>query len=222
MQAVVLCGGKATRLGELGRDQPKSLLEVAGRPFIDWQLERLAACGFTEAVLCIGHLGQQIREHVGDHRHLAIRYSDEGEDQLGTAGALELALPLLAGSFLVTYGDSFLSFDYARPMRLLEVDLRCDAVMSVWPETPGNVVVDGAFVEDVCDGQSDIANATDYGAIAMRRKFLERRPPYAMGLNRRLAHSAHARLLRAYLAPERYHEIGSPEGLAETERYLAP
>src|SRR6185437_9158112 len=66
MQAVVLAGGLATRMRPRTLTVPKSMLEVAGRPFVDWQLERLAACGFREIVMCIAHLGDQIRAHVGD------------------------------------------------------------------------------------------------------------------------------------------------------------
>src|ERR1017187_7265200 len=94
---------------------PKSMIEVAGRPFVDWQLERLAASGFEEVVMCIAHLGEQIRAHVGDGSGfgLKVAWAEEGPTLLGTAGALRAALPLLAGEFLVTYGDSYLPFDYA-------------------------------------------------------------------------------------------------------------
>ena len=64
-QAVVLAGGLGTRMRPHSERVPKSLIEVAGRPFIDWQLELLAGSGIREVVLCIAHLGQEIgRAHV--------------------------------------------------------------------------------------------------------------------------------------------------------------
>ncbi|HOU92911.1 MAG TPA: NTP transferase domain-containing protein, partial [Polyangiaceae bacterium] len=51
MQAVILAGGLGTRLGARTASLPKSLIPVGGRPFVDWQLARLAACGFTEVLL---------------------------------------------------------------------------------------------------------------------------------------------------------------------------
>jgi NDP-sugar pyrophosphorylase family protein len=123
MQAVVLAGGLATRMLPQTERVPKSLLQVAGRPFVDWQLELLARSGIRDVVLCIAHLGELIRAHVGDGaRHgLSVRYAEEEPGRLlGTAGALRAAVPLLAPRFLVTYGDSYLRFDYAEPLRVLE------------------------------------------------------------------------------------------------------
>src|SRR6516225_3767283 len=113
MQAVVLAGGLATRMRPRTLTVPKSMLEVAGRPFVDWQLERLAACGVRDVVMCIAHLGGQIRDHVGDGRAFGLRveWADEGPTLLGTAGAVRAALELLQPTFLVTYGDSYLPFD---------------------------------------------------------------------------------------------------------------
>jgi NDP-sugar pyrophosphorylase family protein len=113
---------------------PKALLDVAGRPFVDWQLERLAACGVHDVVLCVAHLGEAIRDHVGDGSRFGVRvaWSHEGPRLLGTAGALRAALPLLEPTFLVTYGDSYLPFDYADPLRMLAAHEDCDGVMAIY------------------------------------------------------------------------------------------
>ena len=66
MQAVILAGGLATRLGALAKTTPKSLVSVAGRPFLEHQLTLLRARGFSEVLLCIGHLGEKIRDFAGD------------------------------------------------------------------------------------------------------------------------------------------------------------
>jgi N-acetyl-alpha-D-muramate 1-phosphate uridylyltransferase len=229
MQAVIVCGGKGTRLGELTKDTPKSLIEVAGRPFIDWQLERLRKCGFqdSEAVVCVGHLSGQITEHL---QHTDILVVDEGDRCLGTGGALRLALPHLQEKFLVTYGDSYLTADLAEPMRVLVSNQDCDAVMSVWNEEPGNVVAttvdSGDWVVDIGDGFRQPLpyfswRYTDYGATAMTRKIVEGIPSgLSISLNSVLGGYARAGSVRAWMAPERYHEIGSPEGLAECDAFL--
>src|SRR6188768_681550 len=121
MQAVVLAGGLGTRLGEMTRDRPKALLSIAGRPFLAWLVEALARSGYRKLVLCIGHYGQKIVEFLGDGGSfgLDVSYSEDGQPLLGTGGAIRRALErqLLAESFLVTYGDSYLPFDYAAPLR---------------------------------------------------------------------------------------------------------
>ena len=134
MQAVVLAGGLATRMRPRTLTVPKAMLEVAGRPFVDWQLEKLRDCGFDDVVLCVAFLAEQIRDHVGDGGRygVKVRYSDEGATLLGTAGAIRKGLDLLAPTFLVTYGDSYLPFDYASPLRVLDAHADCAGVMSIF------------------------------------------------------------------------------------------
>ena len=69
---------------------PRHCCPVAGRPFADWQLGWLADAGVDSVVYCIGHLGDQVREHVGDGARwgLDVAYVDEGAELRGTAGAL--------------------------------------------------------------------------------------------------------------------------------------
>ena len=180
MQAVVLAGGLATRMRPRTLTLPKSMLEVAGRPFVDWQIERLVACGIRDVVMCVAHLGEAIRAHVGDGSRLGARvaWSEEGPELLGTGGALRVAMPLLAESFLVTYGDSYLPFDYAEPLRTLEAHSDCDGVMAVFRNDnrwdPSNVVTDGTWVLRYEKGVKDPAFVyIDYGATAVRREALK-------------------------------------------------
>jgi N-acetyl-alpha-D-muramate 1-phosphate uridylyltransferase len=228
MQAVVLAGGLATRMRPYTLTVPKAMLPVAGRPFVDWQLERLAAAGLTDVVMCIAHLGDQIRAHVGDGSTLGARvaWSEEGPKLLGTAGALRAALPLLDDSFLVTYGDSFLPFDYAEPLRVLRAHPDCDGVMAVFKNEgrwdTSNVVTDGEWVLRYEKNTRDPAfDHIDYGATALRREVVARLPPgEPAGLDAQQRDLAARKRLRASLAHERFFEIGSPEGLAELDRHL--
>jgi NDP-sugar pyrophosphorylase family protein len=236
MQAVVLAGGLATRMRPATLTLPKAMLEVAGRPFIDWQLEKLASCGFTDVVLCVAYLAEQIEAHVGDGAHLGsmggrrirVRYSHEGEKLLGTAGALRSALPMLAPTFLVTYGDSYLPFDYAEPMRVLEAHADCQGVMSIyenagkWDES--NVFPDatGAWVARYEKRRPDLHfTHIDYGAVAWRREVIAAVPfgePHDMAVIQ--GEMASRGLLRAVVARDRFFEIGSPEGLSTLDRWL--
>jgi MurNAc alpha-1-phosphate uridylyltransferase len=224
---VILAGGLATRMQPRTLTIPKFLLEVAGRPFADWQLELLARCGFDRAVLCVAHLGEQVRAHVGDGaRHgLRVEYSEEGPTLLGTGGALRTAAPLLEDTFLVTYGDSYLPFDYAAPLDELRRHDDCDGVMSVFHNKnqwdPSNVkITSDGWILDYVKGTKDPAyEYIDYGAIALhKRVVLEVPERQRSGLDELQTRLATARRLRAYEARERFWEIGSPEGHAELER----
>ncbi|HLK36039.1 MAG TPA: NTP transferase domain-containing protein [Polyangiaceae bacterium] len=228
MQAVVLAGGLATRMRPQTLTLPKSMLQVAGRPFVDWQLERLAQSGMTDVVMCIGHLGEQVRDHVGSGERLGVRvrWSEEGQTLLGTAGALRAALPHLEPAFLVTYGDSFLPFDYADPLRILLAHDDCDGVMAVYKNDgkweASNVATDGVWVIRYEKGRTDAGfDHIDYGATALRRTVVAAvLPGVPSGLDGVQASLAERKRLRAVVARERFFEIGSPEGLAELDRHL--
>ena len=228
MQAVVLAGGLATRMRPHTLTVPKSLLEVAGRPFVDWQLERLAASGLRDVVMCVAHLGEQIRAHVGDGGRFGVRvaWSEDGGKLLGTAGALRGALHLLAERFVVTYGDSYLPFDYAEPLRTLAAHDDCDGVMSVFKNDgkwdASNVVTDGIWVMRYEKGCRETAfDHIDYGATALRRELIAALPSgEPRGLDALQEELARRKRLRACVARARFFEIGSPEGLAELDRHL--
>lgn len=229
MQAVILAGGLATRLGERTRSLPKALLPIAGRPFLAWQLEALTASGFSEVVLCISHLGHQIREFLGDGSAfgVTVAYSEDGPQLLGTGGALRRALAYLAPRFLVTYGDSYLPFDYSAPMRDLEAHPDALGTMSVFENLGGwdqsNTQVQGELVARYEKGNPDPAlNYIDYGAIALCRQVIAERPVEArFGLDQVQTELVRAGKLRAYVATERYYEVGSERGIADLEEKLS-
>jgi MurNAc alpha-1-phosphate uridylyltransferase len=225
MQAVILAGGLASRLGVLAHDRPKSLVPVAGRPFLAWQLERLHASGFRDVLLLIGHLGAQIREFAGTGGafDLALRYCDDGAAPLGTAGALRAALAELESEFLVTYGDSYLPFDYSTPLADLVAHPEADGTLAVFKNDGrwdlSNTAVQGDWVARYEKGTSDPAfDFIDYGATALRRKVVEALPAgMPVGLDRVQAELARRGRLRALRAPERFYEVGSPAGLSELD-----
>lgn len=110
MQAIILCGGLATRLGEAAKTVPKVLLEIAGKTVLAWQLQLLTEAGVTEVVLASGHLHDVLYEQVGDnYAGVRIRYAKE-EKRLGTGGAIRNAMQQVRTSpFFVLNGDILLA-----------------------------------------------------------------------------------------------------------------
>jgi len=114
--AMILAAGRGERMRPLTDTTPKPLLEVRGKPLMQWPMEALAAGGFTELVVNTAWLGEQIagrfgsKPLLGEHGALSISYSDEGRDfggALETAGGIVRALPRLGGVFWVAAGDVF-------------------------------------------------------------------------------------------------------------------
>lgn len=104
----ILAGGLGTRLQSVIKDQPKVLAEVNGHPFLEYLLNQIDSAGFKEVVICVGYLGDQIKNRFGEkYKNLNLSYSYE-QSLLGTAGGLRLALPFLKSeTILVLNGDSF-------------------------------------------------------------------------------------------------------------------
>ncbi len=117
MRALILAAGRGERMRPLTLTTPKPLLEVAGKPLIDWHLEKLAAMGVRDVVVNTSWLAVRIHEHVGDgSRHgVRIRFSHEGDEPLETGGALLHARLMLGEDpFLLVNGDVWTDFDFAR------------------------------------------------------------------------------------------------------------
>src|SRR3990167_1279360 len=110
----ILAGGLATRLRPITEKIPKALLEVAGEPFIAHQLRLLQKSKIEQVVLCVGFLGEQIKDFVreGHQFGLQVSYVFDGPQLLGTGGAIKQALPALGEAFFILYGDSYLPCDY--------------------------------------------------------------------------------------------------------------
>ena len=114
MQAVILCGGKGTRLRPLTYKIPKPMAPVKDKPFLLYQVEFLKKQGIKNFVFCTGYKWRHIFDYFGDGSKFGINISYSNEKkQLGTGGALRLALPLLEEDFLAVYGDSFIDIDYS-------------------------------------------------------------------------------------------------------------
>jgi MurNAc alpha-1-phosphate uridylyltransferase len=229
MQCVILAGGLGTRLWPETKTTPKTLLPMAGTPFATWQLSWLAQSGIDSVVYCLGHLGQLIRDHVGDGASwgLSVRYVDEGEHLRGTAGALRLACDesALEEDFLVLYGDSWLQVDPAEVLRTAR-ERREPALMTVFRNDGrwdgSNVVLDGTRIARYAKGLTvppPEMRWIDYGLLTFRRSVIsERVPPDGpQDLAALCAGLAEEGLLAGFEVHRRFYEIGSVAGRDELE-----
>ncbi len=126
MKAFILAAGKGERLRPLTLRTPKPLVEVQGKPLLQWHLEALRRAGFTDIVINVSWLRNQIIDFVAQDQFsdLNIQISDEGDTPLETGGGMLKALPLLGEEpFLVVNADVFTDMDYAQVKGLQEEDL---------------------------------------------------------------------------------------------------
>jgi NDP-sugar pyrophosphorylase family protein len=211
---------------------PKALLPVAGRPFAERQVELLAAHGVDDIVFAIGHLGDKIRNTVGDGRRwgVRIRYSDEGADRRGTGGAVRLfaASGLADGAFAVLYGDSYLPTDYSAVWEAY-ASSGLPALMTVvenndrWDTSNATFGPGGRVRYRKGAGARAGMTYIDYGlSVVSRGVVLERVPPDgASDLADFFAELGERGELGGYEVRDRFYEIGSDNGLDDLEALLA-
>jgi len=223
----ILAGGLATRLRPITETISKSLVEVAGRPFITWQLDYLRGQGIRCVVLCIGHLGEQIEAVVGNGNAygLEIVYSADGARLLGTGGALKKALPLLGSRFFVLYGDVYLPVSYA-PIQRRFIECGKSALMAVFQnrdawDKSNAALRDGLVEYDKKAPRSGMAYI-DYGLGVLSATAFDRySSTEAFDLADLYRALSSENQLAGYEVAERFYEIGSPQGLRDTIEYFA-
>lgn len=223
----ILAGGLATRLRPITEKIPKSLIPVAGKPFLAHQLELLKSRGIQRAVLCVGYLGEMIRRDFGNGEKYGVKldYSLDGDKLLGTGGAIKRALPLLGEEFFVLYGDSYLPVDYAP---IAEFFLRSGKLgcMTVYRNEgkydTSNVVFAGGEIK-VYDKKAKLPEMRhiDYGLSLFKRSVFDAFPAsQPFDLAEVMGKLVREKQLAGYEVRERFYEIGSPTGLAELEMLL--
>jgi len=228
LPVALLAGGLATRLKPITETIPKALVEVAGKPFVVHQLALLRRHGIRRVVLCVAHLAEQIEAVLGDGRAFGIEvvYSHDGGKLLGTGGALRQALPLLGDEFLVLYGDSYLTCDYADVIRVYQRSGKL-GLMTVFRNDgqydASNVVYgDGRIVRYDKTDKSTPMSHIDYGLGALRAEALAGYPAVERLDLATVYQDLLARdQLAGYEVAERFYEIGSPAGLEETRVLLS-
>ena len=120
-QAVILCGGLGTRLGKLTAFEPKPLLSIANRPFLDHLIQEVARYGVTKITLIAGHLGNLIADTYAGRNIWGANIEVLVEaEPMGTAGALRFALDHLNSSFFLMNGDSWIDVDLVTVARAWE------------------------------------------------------------------------------------------------------
>jgi len=226
MQVAILAGGFATRLGNLTEDRPKSMVEIQGKPFLEYQLDILKKGGINNIVLCLGYKGEQIERYFVNGRKYGINIQYSFEDRLlGTAGALKKAEVLLDDIFFTMYGDSYLFLNFSQVKSYFEYRNKL-ALMTVYKNynqyDKSNTVVEGNLVKKFSKKEKakDMVYI-DYGANIFRKEVLEIIPENQVhSLDDLFCLLIKMRELLAFEVKDRFYEIGSLQGLKDFEQYI--
>ena len=224
-QIVVIAGGLATRLYPITHSIPKSMVPILGKPFIDYQLELFKQNGIEDVVMCVGHLHEQIKNHIGDGSKygLKIHYSVETE-KLDTGGSIRQALHLLQENFFTIYGDSFLLENY-QEFADEWIQSGLGGAMAVWRNEnqiePSRIRVSNNLVDQYRkDPPPENAQHGEFGINLFKKEVLNQHAPGCFPISNFFDQLTAQNQLFAWETKQRFFEIGCPEGIADTERVV--
>jgi D-glycero-alpha-D-manno-heptose 1-phosphate guanylyltransferase len=228
-EAVILCGVLGTRIRSVAADRPKALIEICGKPFLEWLIRGLARDRVRRVVLAVGYMGENIRSVIGIERcGIEIAYSAE-QEPLGTGGALRLALDKTSSAtLLVMNGDSMCSYDAGR---LVDAHVKNRAKATLWlapasdEERFGKVAIDAdgkvmAFSEKDTRHNGGWINAGVY--VIDRDAIASIQPHEVVSLEREVFPGLVGRGLYGVAGDGMFFDIGTPEALDEAQVRLAP
>jgi NDP-sugar pyrophosphorylase family protein len=223
MQTVILCGGLATRLGDIAKDIPKSMIDINGKPFLEYQIENLKKSSIKDIVLCVGHLSEKIEDYFldGSRFGVDINYSHDGDNFLGPMGAVKKAEYLLEDIFFIMYGDSYLTLNYQKVYSYFTQNDK-QGLMVVYKNNnkfdKSNISIDNNMVTGY--GEND-AIYIDYGTSILRKESLDILPINQMcSTGEFFSKLIKKNELLAFETKERFYHIGNPEALEEFRNFI--
>lgn len=228
MQCVILAGGLGTRMYPVTKTIPKSMIEVNGQPFIHYQLKLLSSQNIKKVLLCIGYLGEEIKDFVknGSQYNIEVDYLDEGSNLLGTGGALRLASTKnkLEESFFVTYGDSYLPNNWNDIKRAYENNIF--PIMTTFKNynkfDKSNVTyLNNKFIKYNKFNTDSSFKYIDYGLLVLGKKYIDILPQNKKcDLSLLLHNLSNNKSLRGFNVNNRFYEVGSLIGLNDFKDWL--
>ena len=219
MRAMILAAGRGERLRPLTDTIPKPLVDAGGRTLIDYHLENLSRAGFRQIVINISHLGEQLREAVGDGGRwgTSVHYSEEPAGALDTGGGIRQALPRLGVSpFLVINGDIWTDYPLIR-LRAVKCD-QAHLVMVSNPEhnPGGDFCLQGARL-----GTAGTPSYTFSGIAVYHPRFFSGCSPGRFSVVPMLRQTMEEKLVTGERHQGAWFDPGTPARLAALRTWLA-
>ena len=226
LPVAILAGGLGTRLGKKALNKAKVLIDVAGKPFISRQLNYLSDQGIKDIVICVGHLGNQIKNYIGNGSkyNLNVSYSDDSDRLLGTGGSIKKACQILGEHFFILYGDSFLPVNFSLIEKAYFQEKK-PALMTVL-KNKGRWDKSNAYFKNKCvkynkkKPQKNM-DYIDYGLNIVKNSIFSDFPSNEVfDLADVFENLSNKSLLAGFEIYDRFYEIGSINGLNDTLEFF--
>lgn len=232
-QAVILAGGRGLRLRPLTDDRPKPMVEVNGRPFLEYLIDLLKENNIMDIVLLLGYMPEKIIRHFGDGSRygVTIRYS-VGDEEWETGKRLRQAADLLGGTFLLMYADNFWPMDI-NLMQDFYVRNKARYMVTVYNNRDGfaeynrenNMLVagDNSVLKYDRSRKDPQLNAVDIGFFVLQKSIIATMPERNFSFEiDTLPKVIAAGELVAFRTDHGYYSLTNPASLPKLERFFAP
>lgn len=235
MQAMIMAGGKGTRLASITKNVPKPMVPINGKPLLEWQIENLKESGIDNVILVVGYLGNVIRDHFGNGEKFGVKISYYNEEiPLGTAGALAELRDRMEENFILLFGDLYVNVDFSK---FMQFHTEKDALVTLFAH-PNSHPYDSDIVVADKDGRvidwsykntersHDYPNLTNAGLYVMNRRIADVvRATQEKNNNKKvdlekdvITKQIDAEKIFAYHSTEYVKDIGTPERLQKAEQ----
>jgi N-acetyl-alpha-D-muramate 1-phosphate uridylyltransferase len=224
---IILAGGLATRMRPVTEKIPKAMINVNGKPFIHHQITLLKKKGIINIIICVGYLGEQIEEYIGDGSKFGINvdYSYDGDVLLGTGGAIAKIKDRLPDTFFVLYGDSYLDINYQKVESAYQISGK-KGLMTVFKndnqwDTSNVVFKQNKLIKYSKINKTEDMNYIDYGlGILKKSVFMVFPHGTVFDLAAIYEKLSDENQLEGYEVFERFYENGSSQGLSDLCKVL--
>jgi NDP-sugar pyrophosphorylase family protein len=203
------------------------MIQINGKPFLEYQIENLKKNEISDIVLCVGHLSEKIESYFGKGERFGvnIKYSHDGEKLLGPMGAVKNAESLLENNFFIMYGDSYLTLDFKKVHSFFIKENKL-GLMVVYKNfnkfDKSNLIVENNLV--TAYGENNRTKEMiyiDYGTSVIRKKSLDLIPiDEYFTTGQFFVKLIENKELLAFEADNRFYHIGNPESLEELRNYI--
>jgi len=221
-EAIILCGGKGTRVSRFTKHIPKCLIDINGKPFLYHQLKFLKKNNIKKVIISTGYLSKNIKKYLKKNiNFINFKVQDDGKKLLGTGGAILKSINLLKKNFFVIYGDSYLRFKLKHlkknknisTMAIFKNNNKYDA-SNVEPKRLKYIVYHYKKNKKRC-------NYIDYGTSYLNKNiFKNYKKNVRFDLSSLFQDISKKNMLKGYIVKKRFYEIGSYAGINELNKFI--
>lgn len=230
-QAVIVCGGLGTRLGNLVKDTPKPMLPVGGKPILEHTIALLKQHGITDIILAAGYKADVVESHF-ENRDWGAKVTISIEPEpLGTAGSLTLMKDMLNEDFLMLYGDEFVDFDITDLIKTHETNNPLATILARPSTHPWDAhliqttrvgcVTEIVTQHDPGRNYQNLGNAAVYAISKRILNFIDGKSDFMRDIFPKAIAAGETLRIRKLRSNEYVKDLGTPERFAQVEAYLS-